>query len=231
VTDVVTVLQKELRELVGSWRSPRGAVLQAAIVIVLCGVILPLMDRSIWAVASAAAMLYLVFPSVLAGSVAADAFAGERERKTLETLLATPLSDGAIFLGKALTAVLFGVLTAAVTLGAALASVSLETGAWFWPGAELVLGALAGAVGAAAIAAALGIAISSRALVARSAQQLTMMASMGLVGVTVAVLHWLHQPLTWATLIKVAGVLWIAGLAALGASLLRFRRERFFERR
>ncbi len=44
----------------------------------------------------------------MAVSVVADAFAGERERHTLETLLSMPLADAAIFMGKFAAAVLYG---------------------------------------------------------------------------------------------------------------------------
>jgi ABC-2 type transport system permease protein len=41
-----------------------------------------------------------VIPLILIGTIVADSFAGERERHTLETLLASRLSDQAILLGK-----------------------------------------------------------------------------------------------------------------------------------
>jgi len=39
------------------------------------------------------APLFLVLPFIVANVIAADSFAGERERKTLESLLYTPLTD------------------------------------------------------------------------------------------------------------------------------------------
>jgi len=47
----------------------------------------------------------IVFPAMLAGSLAADAFAGERERRTLETLLATPISDRSLVVDKTIATV------------------------------------------------------------------------------------------------------------------------------
>jgi ABC-2 type transport system permease protein len=46
------------------------------------------------------APLYLVVPLMVASVIAADAFAGERERKTLEALLHTPTSDAELLGGK-----------------------------------------------------------------------------------------------------------------------------------
>jgi ABC-2 type transport system permease protein len=50
------------------------------------------------------APLYLVVPLMVASVVAADSFAGEKERKTLEALLYTPTTDAELFFGKVLAA-------------------------------------------------------------------------------------------------------------------------------
>ncbi|MFP3853079.1 MAG: ABC transporter permease subunit [Anaerolineales bacterium] len=50
------------------------------------------------------APLYLLVPMMVASVIAADSFVGERERKTLEALLHTPLSDLELLISKMLTA-------------------------------------------------------------------------------------------------------------------------------
>jgi len=50
------------------------------------------------------APMFLIFPMMFATIVAAESFAGERERKTLEALLYTPTTDQELFLGKVLAA-------------------------------------------------------------------------------------------------------------------------------
>jgi len=62
----------------------------------------------------------------LTATVASDSFVGEKERGTLEPLLATPISNGQLFLGKLLTAVLPAILctwfgTAILSVGALVA--------------------------------------------------------------------------------------------------------------
>jgi ABC-type Na+ efflux pump permease subunit len=47
------------------------------------------------------APFFLIIP-LMASVIASDSFAGEKERKTIEALLATPLSDSELFLGKIL---------------------------------------------------------------------------------------------------------------------------------
>jgi ABC-type Na+ efflux pump permease subunit len=48
------------------------------------------------------APLFLIIPLMASSVIASDSFAGEKERKTIEALLATPISDGELFLGKVL---------------------------------------------------------------------------------------------------------------------------------
>ena len=50
--------------------------------------------------------LFWVTPVALTSTVAADSFVGEKERNTIEPLLATPISDGQLFAAKLCTAVL-----------------------------------------------------------------------------------------------------------------------------
>ncbi len=49
------------------------------------------------------APLFLIVPLMVSAVLAADAFAGEKERRTMETLLHLPISDRDLFIGKFLT--------------------------------------------------------------------------------------------------------------------------------
>lgn len=73
------------------------------------------------------APFFLIIPVMASSVLSADSFAGEKDRKTLEALLATPLSDGDLLLGKILvsfipamlvTLLAFVVYTAVVDFGA-----------------------------------------------------------------------------------------------------------------
>jgi ABC-2 type transport system permease protein len=48
------------------------------------------------------APFFLIIPLMASSVISSDSFAGEKERKTIEALLATPISDGEMFLGKIL---------------------------------------------------------------------------------------------------------------------------------
>jgi ABC-type Na+ efflux pump permease subunit len=47
---------------------------------------------------------FLIIPAMASSVIASDSFAGEKERKTIEGLLATPLSDAELMMGKILVA-------------------------------------------------------------------------------------------------------------------------------
>lgn len=48
------------------------------------------------------APFFLIIPVMTSSVIASDSFAGEKERKTIEILLATPMTDGELLLGKIL---------------------------------------------------------------------------------------------------------------------------------
>jgi ABC-2 type transport system permease protein len=95
---------KELLQLQGSSRSGRAGLL---IMIAIFGIVMPLQWGTMWVESGASLTLWLVIPMMLAVTIVANTFAGERERHTLETLLASRLSDRAILLGKLSAAVIF----------------------------------------------------------------------------------------------------------------------------
>lgn len=82
------------------------------------------------------APMFLILPLMFSSIIAAESFAGEKERKTLEGLLYTPASDKELFLGKALAAVTPAVLIAWASFIVYTIVVNLTTnqgmgGSWF----------------------------------------------------------------------------------------------------
>jgi len=57
------------------------------------------------------APVFLIIPIMASSVIASDSFAGEKERKTIEALLATPLSDSEMLLGKMLVSFAPAVIT------------------------------------------------------------------------------------------------------------------------
>jgi ABC-type Na+ efflux pump permease subunit len=74
------------------------------------------------------APMFLIIPLMVASVIAADSFAGERERRTLEALLYTPTTDRELFIGKLLSSWLPANLVALA--GFILYTVMANTAAW-----------------------------------------------------------------------------------------------------
>ncbi len=97
------VAGKELGDLLG--RVGRKPLTRTLGVVVVFGLLVPLRFRG----AANLPAFFAVFMAFLpARLVAIDALAGERERGTLESLLASPLSDRGIAVGKVAAATLYG---------------------------------------------------------------------------------------------------------------------------
>jgi len=145
--------------------------------------------------------------------LAADAFAGEKERNTLEILLCSPLSSAALFLGKVAGLLLFPVGFAWFGQSLLLALLALRGVALGERAPELLLTfgsapVLAGALGA------LGITLSIRAETVRAATQSLAPALLVLFLVVPLTAPWLFShPGSW--------LLCLAGLGAATLGLLR----------
>ena len=233
MSQVVTVFRKEWLELVGDWRSFRGAVIQGAIVVLLTGVFIPAVSKNgVFTDFSETLIFYLVFPSVIAATAAADAFAGERERRTLETLLATPLSDRAIFGGKVAAAMIFATMVAAISVVCS-AVIAVRRGQIDEMAnmLQICVALVGGALGSAFITSALSVTISMYVLSARSAQQMASVLSFLVVWVAVLGMRSTKAKLTVGTLLISDFVLLAVGFIALAMSMKLFTRQRFFEKR
>jgi len=105
IADILTVMWKERKGLLRSQGSRTRAVLGFLIPMVMLGIYLPLqIGRAL--VEGPWSLLASVFiPMMLVGMMIPESFAGERERHTLETLLASRLTDRAILFGKVAVAV------------------------------------------------------------------------------------------------------------------------------
>lgn len=107
-TDAWTVTQKELRELLSIRSGSTFALLLVITVVLFLGIIIPLQAGPAWLDEPWLLGLWAWFPVLIVAITVTDSVAGERERHTLETLLASRLPDRAIVLGKVMAAVLFG---------------------------------------------------------------------------------------------------------------------------
>ena len=63
------------------------------------------------------APMFLMLPLMYSTTIAAESFAGERERKTIEALLYTPATDGELFLGKVMASAVPSILITWIGFG------------------------------------------------------------------------------------------------------------------
>lgn len=171
--DIWTMTRKELQELLEATSGMSGA-LRLLIWIGVIGIALPIQMGSSWIDSPSMLFSWTWFPMFIVSSVIASAFAGERERHTLETLLASRLSDQAILYGKIAACIIYGwgislasMLLGLITYNIAFwqGSLTLYPALYFWGGILLSLLSALLVSGA-------GVLVSLRAKTTRQAQQI-----------------------------------------------------------
>lgn len=110
IGDILTVAWKEWLEFRDQLLRLRRGGLSALVVLVMLGIFTPIQMGPLWLTSPLMLGYWPLLSSGMVSTLIADAFAGERERHTLETLLASRLSDRAILLGKVVAAMLYGLV-------------------------------------------------------------------------------------------------------------------------
>ncbi|HEX2911542.1 MAG TPA: ABC transporter permease [Chloroflexia bacterium] len=236
--DISAVVWKEIRELFfAPGNSVRGRIL---VFIALVGIVVPLQQGLGWLTSPLAVLLVVMDPVFLVLNVIADTFAGERERHTLETLLASRLSDRSILFGKLITAILYGwgISLALLVVGLIVVNVTRFSGAFHFYSGEVLLGCLLLGLLMVTFMSALGILISLKAPSVRQAQQTLsisfLVIFLGLIyGVQALPRDWTANLLKFAGDISVygvililAGVLLVLDFILVNVTLAQFKRSR-----
>jgi ABC-2 type transport system permease protein len=173
LADIWTVAWKEWREMLHAGGSVRSGWVRLLLLPVGLGIMLPLQSGRDWVTDPRMLFGYAWLPALLAITAAADSFAGERERHTLETLLASRLPDRAILWGKVLGIVGYAWGTIALLLVLGLVTVNVAYGRegllCYEPGLAAV--ALGLSLLLACSATGVGVLVSLRAPTVRQAQQ------------------------------------------------------------
>ena len=185
MTDIGTIMWKEWKEILNLGGS-RGKVGLLSLVGVF-GVFFPLQMGRAWVESPMVLAYWAWVPLFLVTSVIADSFAGERERHTLETLLASRLSDRAILFGKVGAAVGYGVGITWLSLLVGLVTTNLAhgQGKLLLHPVTVGLGIVGLSLLGAGLTASAGGLVSLRAATARQAQQTLSIAIMVLLFVPV----------------------------------------------
>lgn len=124
--DILTIMWKEWKELFLRRGSVRSGLFNIVIIVGLLGIFMPLQTGKEWLSSGTGLLIWSWIPVFLTTNIIADAFAGERERHTLETLLASRLSDRSILIGKIMAAVSYAltIAVASMLIGAVTINIS-----------------------------------------------------------------------------------------------------------
>ncbi|WP_250123656.1 ABC transporter permease subunit [Chroococcidiopsis sp. CCMEE 29] len=182
ITDICTVLWKEWRELLFQRGSLRSIMLSLLPSVVLFGVLLPSQVGHFWVESPLLLGLWGWLPTLPVTAVIADAFAGERERHTLETLLASPLSEQAILFGKvgAVVGYGWGLTLLILLVGLVTVNVVDSNGELLLYPLHITLGGVVLGLLTATLAASAGVLVSLRSATVRQAAQQLAFASIAL---------------------------------------------------
>ncbi len=176
-------------------------------------------------------MYFLLLPAIIPLAIAVYSIVGEKEQTTLEPLLATPISDLELFLGKALASVIPALVVNWISFGAFLGIIRLLVGSV--PLQTLTAPWLASIFGLSPLLALFSVGVtmivSSRASDARAAYQFSSFAI--LPGIIPLVIYSSSKTLVDLRLIVLeGGVLIIACTAVMYFAIKLFRREQILTR-
>ncbi len=169
--DMITVASKDLKEIFVQRGSIRAGITNLLIVLAVIGILFPMQYGRDWVRSPLGLITTTWLPIFMSMGLIADAIAGERERNTLETLLASRLSDQAILFGKMLAAIIYGTGITLVGLLVGALTVNLQfPGAGFYP-LNLFFGVLLFSLLAMLLVTGIGVQVSLHASNVRQAYQ------------------------------------------------------------
>jgi ABC-2 type transport system permease protein len=185
--------------------------------------------------ASTMGLVIVMMPVLLPVMIAADSIVGEKERHTLVPLLATPLTDSELLLGKCLTAIVPGLVVAYVNF---ILAIGIMNGMllfmapfllWVWPTLLDIVQALIMPPLFSALAVGFTVIISGRVSTVYEAYQLsTLIVLPAMIIPYIGLLQ--GSGFDWLILILVAVILGIADYAVFRLSLNLFSRDRLISR-
>ena len=238
IADVWTVAWKEWQEFRDQLLSLRRGGLSALILALILGVVAPVQLGPEWVHSKIVVAYWPFLAATMVSSLIADSVAGERERHTLETLLASRLSDSAILIGKIIAAVLYGLGFAVANLLIGLVAVNVayrESAPILFAPQRFVVTIML-TILASLLMAGIGVFISLRAGTVKQAQQAFGIAIIVLTMGPLLLFNALDPETREALIRRLAGVgemqieayamggLLVASTIVIGAALGRFKR-------
>jgi ABC-2 type transport system permease protein len=171
---------------------------------------------------------YVVFAAILPSSLAAYSIVGEKIEKSLEPLLATPVSDGEILLGKSIAAFLPSILS--IWLGASIFMTTTDLlthgslSFYYFPNWNAMIMLFLLAPLAAITSIELAVIVSSRVTDVRGANQFASLMFVPFMAVFVAAIEGVF-PFSISNLLIFSGLVLVSDVALFRVSRSVFKRE------
>ncbi|MFW9894148.1 MAG: ABC transporter permease subunit [Candidatus Thorarchaeota archaeon] len=235
VDDILTVMWKERKGLF-RFRGSRARFLLTMMSPVLLAIGFPLTFGRDWVNSFLSVGVAVLVPVILGAITVPESFAGERERHTLGTLLASRLTDRAILLGKFAVAVAFAWGVTLMFLLLSLIAVNLRLGGdellLYRP--RMVLADLAFSFVMATLTAGVGVLASMRSATVQEAAQTLMaiflvplmLVQFGLLLFRKQIISYLESVTGTEPLLISLAVLAVVDGAVFAVAVTRFRRAR-----
>jgi ABC-2 type transport system permease protein len=237
IDDILTLMWKERKTLFRN-RASRSRLLMMLLTPVMLSTVFPVTWGPDWVEDFPSLIIAVIAPAVLVAVMIPDSFAGERERHTLPTLLASRLSDRAILLGKMITPVVvgWGAALLCAILSLVIVNVAHGEGQLLFYTASIALGILTLSFLMATIMAGAGVLTSLRsATMQEASQKLVTLIIVPAVVVQVVPLLFRAQLTRWIRAVEVNGaqllaiiviVMTVIDAGLFVAAVARFQRAR-----
>ena len=239
IRDILTVMWMEWRVLPFLRSGVKGGIIGQLVFIGILGVFLPYSNGRSFLTSGMAIFMGAWGPYVMTMSLAADAFAGERERRTLETLLASRLSDRAIMFGKIATIVCYawGMTLLMLILGLITVNLTQGHGRLLLYPTYVAIGAPLIALLVAVMLSSLGVIVSLKAATVRQAAQTLSLLFLVVVIIPVlgmvipdswkaSLFQWLGRVGVSGAVAAICGALLVIDIVLLSIAMAKFRRSR-----
>lgn len=239
IRDVLTVMWKEWRDMPLLRGGVKGGIVGQLVFVGIMGIFMPMQSQAGFLTSGMALFVAAWGPFVMTMSLSADAFAGERERHTLETLLASRLSDRAILFGKIATIVCYacGMTLLILLLALVTVNVAFGQGKLLMYSKAVGLGAVSITVLISVLLSSLGVLVSLKAATVRQAAQTMSLLFLALIIVpvisTILPKEWMAHIWQWLGRVGVSGAiaalvgaLAVLDVVVLGIAAKKFKRSR-----
>lgn len=253
ITDILTMIWKERKEQAGQQKDWCGKVVSSVFPLLMLGLMAVIPPMSVgpkWVESPFSLSASIIVPLMVVALAIPFSIAGERERKTLETLLASRLPDQAILFGKICLPIMKALGITLVVHFVSLTTVNLA----YWDGTvvfytpTMILVNLALIILLSVLAASLGVLVSLRATTVQQALQnllVALMAPIMIVLVTIILIGrvfpaalresfeiWFREVILSADFFQVFLFIFISlvviDLGLLVTTLVRFKRCRLY---